>query len=78
VGLKWGPISFVSTIEELLERKAPVQKTEITAIGMHLGETNVHTWCGQRNMPGIVSVKLFLNIMADPLHTCCSADGALK
>jgi hypothetical protein len=35
VGLERGPLSLVSTIEELLGRKvtAPVYKTKITAIG---------------------------------------------
>jgi hypothetical protein len=35
VGLEWGPLSLVSTTEELLDRKvaAPVWKTENTAIG---------------------------------------------
>jgi hypothetical protein len=35
VGLKRGPLSLVSTTEELLDRKvaAPVQKTENTAVG---------------------------------------------
>jgi hypothetical protein len=34
VGLEWGPLSLVSTIEELLDRKvaAPVQISEITAL----------------------------------------------
>jgi hypothetical protein len=33
VGLEWGPLSLLSTIEELLDRKveAPVYKTENTA-----------------------------------------------
>jgi hypothetical protein len=36
VGLEWGPLSLVSTIEELLGRKvaAPVQKIENTAVGI--------------------------------------------
>jgi hypothetical protein len=36
VGLERGPLSLVSTIEELLGRKvaAPVQKSEITALGI--------------------------------------------
>jgi hypothetical protein len=36
VGLEWGPLSLVSTTEELLDRKvaAPVQETENTAIGI--------------------------------------------
>jgi hypothetical protein len=36
VGLEWGPLSLVSTTEELLDRKvaAPVQKTENTAGGI--------------------------------------------
>jgi hypothetical protein len=35
VGLELGPLSLVSTIEELLDRKvgAPVKKTENTAVG---------------------------------------------
>jgi hypothetical protein len=37
VGLERGPLSLVSTIEELLGRKvaAPVYKTENTAVGIH-------------------------------------------
>jgi hypothetical protein len=37
VGLEQGPLSLVSTTEELLDKKvaAPVQKTENTAIGIH-------------------------------------------
>jgi hypothetical protein len=36
VGLERGPLSLVSTTEELLDRKvaAPVYKTEITALGI--------------------------------------------
>jgi hypothetical protein len=36
MGLEWGPLSLVSTAEELLERKvaAPVQKTENIALGI--------------------------------------------
>jgi hypothetical protein len=36
VGLEWGPLSLVSTIEELLERKSSGSylETEITAIGI--------------------------------------------
>jgi hypothetical protein len=35
VGLEWGPLSLVSTTEELLDRKvaAPVYKTENRAVG---------------------------------------------
>jgi hypothetical protein len=37
VGLERGPLSLVSTREELLDRKvaAPVQKTENTGVGSH-------------------------------------------
>jgi hypothetical protein len=37
VGLERGPLSIVSTTEELLDRKvaAPVWKTENTAVGIH-------------------------------------------
>jgi hypothetical protein len=37
VGLERGPLSLVSTTEELLDRKvaAPVQKIENTAVGIH-------------------------------------------
>jgi hypothetical protein len=36
VGLERGPLSLVSTTEELIDRKvaAPVQKTENTAVGI--------------------------------------------
>jgi hypothetical protein len=37
MGLERGPLSLVSTTEELLDREvaAPVYKTKITAIGIH-------------------------------------------
>jgi hypothetical protein len=37
VGLEWGPLSLVSTTEELLDRKvaAPVYKTDNMAVGIH-------------------------------------------
>jgi hypothetical protein len=37
VGLERGPLSLVSTTEELLDRKVavPVQKTDNTAVGIH-------------------------------------------
>jgi hypothetical protein len=40
VGLERGPLSLVSTTEELLDRKvaAPVQKTETTAVGIRLSD----------------------------------------
>jgi hypothetical protein len=40
VGLERGPLSLVSTTEELLDRKvaAPVQKTENTAVGIRHGD----------------------------------------
>jgi hypothetical protein len=36
VGLEWGPLSLMSTTEELLDRKvaAPVSKTENMAVGI--------------------------------------------
>jgi hypothetical protein len=34
VGLERGPLSLVSTTEELLDRKVPVKKTENTAVGI--------------------------------------------
>jgi hypothetical protein len=36
VGLEWGPLSLVSTTEELVDRKVavPVQKTENMAVGI--------------------------------------------
>jgi hypothetical protein len=40
VGLEWGPVSLVSTTEELLGRKiaAPAYKTENTAVGIRCGD----------------------------------------
>jgi hypothetical protein len=40
VGLERGPLSLVSTTEELLDRKeaAPVQKTEDTAVGIRYAD----------------------------------------
>jgi hypothetical protein len=49
VGLEWGPLSLVSTIEELLERKvaALVYKAENTAVGIrhadHVTSANIGT-----------------------------------
>jgi hypothetical protein len=50
VGLKRGPLSLVSTTEELLDRKvaAPVYKTENTAVGIrpadHVASYNSKSW----------------------------------
>jgi hypothetical protein len=50
VGLEWGPLSLVSTTEELLDRKvaAPVKKTENTAVGIchtdHVAPSIRKTW----------------------------------
>jgi hypothetical protein len=40
MGLERGPLSFVNTTEELLDRKvaAPVYKTENTAVGIRHGD----------------------------------------
>jgi hypothetical protein len=40
VGLERGPLSLVSTIEELLDRKVavPVYKTDNTAVGIRLAD----------------------------------------
>jgi hypothetical protein len=44
VGLERGPLSLVSTIEELLKEKVapPVHKTEITAIGIRHVDQATH------------------------------------
>jgi hypothetical protein len=44
VGLERGPLSLVSTAEELLDRKvaAPVYKTETTAIGIRHADHGAH------------------------------------
>jgi hypothetical protein len=44
VGLERGPLSLVSTTEELLDRKvaAPVQKPENTAVGIHHADHVAH------------------------------------
>jgi hypothetical protein len=43
VGLERGPLSLVSTTEEILDRKvaASVWKTEITAVGMLLADHEI-------------------------------------
>jgi hypothetical protein len=45
VGLERGPLSLVSTIEELLDRKvaAPVYKTENTAVGIRHADHVAHS-----------------------------------
>jgi hypothetical protein len=45
VGLEQGPLSLVSTTEELLDRKAaaPVQKTENTAVGILHADQVAHS-----------------------------------
>jgi hypothetical protein len=50
MGLEWGPLSFMSTLEELLERKSSgsVQKAGNTAVGICLsaedGTNFVNKW----------------------------------
>jgi hypothetical protein len=45
VGLERGPLSFVSTTEELLDRKVatPVYKTENTAVGIRRADHVAHS-----------------------------------
>jgi hypothetical protein len=50
VGLEWGPLSLVSTTEELLDRKvaAPIKKAENTAVGILCAD---HTAPSMQKLP---------------------------
>jgi hypothetical protein len=58
VGLERGPLSLVSTTEELLDRKvaAPVQKSENTAVGIrhadHVAPSIRKSWQSPPNSGG--------------------------
>jgi hypothetical protein len=60
VDLELGPLSLVSTTEELLDRKvaAPVYKTENTAVGIrhadHVAPTIHKTWQSLRRQAAVV------------------------
>jgi hypothetical protein len=43
VGLEWGPLSLVSTIEEILERKSSGSGLEIREYGLR-GSVTLTTW----------------------------------
>jgi hypothetical protein len=59
VGLERGPLSLVSTIEELLDRKvaAPVLKTENTAVGIrhvdHVAPSIRKSWQSHRRQAAV-------------------------
>jgi hypothetical protein len=59
VGLERGPLRFVSTTEELLDRKvaAPVYKTENTAVGIrhadHVALSNRKSWQSLRRQAAV-------------------------
>jgi hypothetical protein len=59
VGLEWGPLSFVSTTEELLDIKvvAPVYKTVNTAVGVrhadHVAPTIRKSWQSLRRQAAV-------------------------
>jgi hypothetical protein len=59
VGLERGPLSLVSTTEELLDRKvaAPVQKTESTAVGIshadHVASFISNSWQSLRRQAAV-------------------------
>jgi hypothetical protein len=59
VGLERGPLSLVSTIEELLDRKvaAPVWKTENTAVGIrhadHVAPSIRKSWQSVRRQAAV-------------------------
>jgi hypothetical protein len=59
VGLERGPLSLVSTTEELLDRKvaAPVQKTENTAVGIrhadHVAPSIRKSWQSLRRQAAV-------------------------
>jgi hypothetical protein len=59
VGLERGPLSIVSTTEELLDRKvaAPVYKTENTAVGIchadHLAPSILKSWQSLRRQAAV-------------------------
>jgi hypothetical protein len=64
VGLERGPLSLVSTTEELLDRKvaAPVKKTKNTAVGIrhadHVTPSNRKSWQSLRRSSGSRSVGI--------------------
>jgi hypothetical protein len=64
VGLERGPLSLVSTTEELLDRKvaAPVFKTENTAVGIrhadHVAPSIRKSWQSLRRQEGDRSVGI--------------------
>jgi hypothetical protein len=59
VGLERGPLSLVSTAEELLDRKvaAPVYKIENTAVGIrhaeHVAPSNLKSWQSLRRQAAV-------------------------
>jgi hypothetical protein len=59
VGLEWGPLSLVSTTEELLDRKvaAAVKKTENTAVGIrpvdHVAPSIRKSWQSLRRQAAV-------------------------
>jgi hypothetical protein len=58
-GMEWGPLSLVSTTEELLDRKvsAPVYKTENTAVGIrhpdHVAPSIRKSWQSLRRQAAV-------------------------
>jgi hypothetical protein len=59
VGLEWGPLSLVSTTEEILDRKvaAPVYKTENMAVGIrhvdHVAPSIRKSWQSLRRQAAV-------------------------
>jgi hypothetical protein len=59
MGLEWGPLSLVSTTEELHDRKvaAPVYKTENTAVGIrhadHVAPSIRKSWQSLRQQAAV-------------------------
>jgi hypothetical protein len=69
VGLERGPLSLVSTTEELLDRKvvAPVKKTENTAVGIrhadHVAPSIRKSWQSLRRQAAVGIVRSWTQTM---------------
>jgi hypothetical protein len=69
VGLERGPLSLVSTTEELLDKKvaAPVQKSETTAVGIrhadHVALSIRKSWQSLRQQAAVAQTMEFVCLL---------------